>query len=153
VTLRESILLAIVDKLLIGLVIAALAYFLNRRLEKLKGQIALQNAAGPARSAAYGKLWRLTEHLTPRDELSLPRERASRLFESLRAWYYADGNAMYLSLDSADLLLNGLLLLDGTGPIDSAKTRKVFSDLRTQLKVDMGIYSARNAKVKIPRRR
>jgi hypothetical protein len=72
-------------------------------------------------------------------------------FEDLRKWYYDQRNAMYLSLDAADLFLKGLKLLEHADQ-DSAKDIKDhFSSLRTQLKVDLGVYTKADAKIQIPR--
>jgi len=149
--LPDSILLAIVDKLLIGILILIFGFWLNARLEKLKGQIALQNAVGPSRGAAYAKLWALTEELSPRGSLELPRDKCMQLFDALRGWYYTAGNAMYLSLDAADLFLRGLKVLEHPDRSEPEIAKKIYSALRTQMKVDLGVYTPADARVQIPR--
>jgi hypothetical protein len=148
--LSDSILLAIVDKFLIAALILFFGFWLNTRLEKLKGQIALQNAVGPARGGAYAKLWALTEELSPRGPLEPPRDKYIQLFEALRGWYYTAGNAMYLSIDAADLFLQGLEVLEHPDRSESGQAKKIYSALRTQMKIDLGVYAPADARVQIP---
>lgn len=151
--LPDSIILALVDKLLIGVLILIVAYWLNNRLENLKGSLSFQTALAPQRTAAYQVLWVKTGPLTPRDVKSLDVSAAKdACFKDLRAWYYEQGNAMYLSLEAADLFLAGLKLLERT-EISAKEIREHFSSLRTQLKVDLGVYTRADEKVRIPRTR
>jgi hypothetical protein len=151
--LADSVLLAIVDKLLIGVLILVFGFWLNARLEKLKGQIALQNAVAPNRGAAYEKLWALTEDLSPRGPLELSRDKCQELLNALRKWYYENGYAMYVSLDAADLVLKGLAVLERSEEeqFEPQEAKRAFSSLRTQLKVDMGVYTPAEANMQIPK--
>ena len=150
-TLSDSIILAIIDKLLIGVIVLTVAYWLNHRLEILKGSLSFQTALAPNRTEAYQTLWEKTERLTPREVRSLDVSTAKgSCFEDLRDWYYKNGNAMYLSLDAADLFLGGLKLLERTD-VSAEEIKNHFSLLRTQLKVDLGVYTKADAKVQIPR--
>ncbi|QIB65715.1 hypothetical protein [Kineobactrum salinum] len=149
--LPDDIFLAIIDKLLIGVIMLIAAYWLNHRLETFKGALSFQTALAPERTAAYQMLWEKTEPLTPREvaELDVSTAKGS-CFEDLRDWYYKNGNAMYLSLNAADLFLGGLKLLERT-EASAEEIKDHFSSLRTQLKVDLGIYTKADAKVQIPR--
>ena len=149
--LLESIQLAIVDNFLIGILILILGFWFNARLEKLKGQIALQNAVGPSRGTAYAKLWALTEELSPRGSLELPHDKHMQLYDALRSWYYTAGNAMYLSLDAADLFLRGLQVLEHPDRPEPDMAKRIYSALRTQMKVDLGVYTPADARIQIPR--
>jgi hypothetical protein len=150
--LSESVALAIVDKLLIGVLVLIVGYWLNQRLETFKGSLAFQTALAPKRTAAYETLWEKTEPLTPREVAALDVSAAkSSCFEDLRSWYYDKGNAMYLSLDAADLLLGGLKLLERAEQVSATVIKEHFTSLRTQLKVDLGVYTRSDAKVQIPR--
>jgi hypothetical protein len=149
--LSDSILLALVDKFLIGALVLVFGFWLNARLEKLKGQIALQNAVGPMRGAAYARLWALTEELSPRGPLELSREKYAQLSDALRGWYYTAGNAMYLSLDAADLFLRGLAVLEHPDRSEPGTAKRIYSALRTQMKIDLGVYAPADASVQIPR--
>jgi hypothetical protein len=82
--LSDNILLAIVDKFLIGILILVFGFWLNARLERLKGQIALKNAVGPSRGTAYAMLWAFTEELSPRNYRELTPEKYPQLLDALR---------------------------------------------------------------------
>ena len=150
-SLEDQIIVSIVDKLLIGVLLLILGFWLNARLEKLKGQIELGKATASFRAAAYGALWEYTEPLSPRGKGDIDAETRKTARENLTKWYYAQGNALYLSLDAADLFLRGLPLLDDESNSKSDVIRSTFSALRTQLKVDIGVYSLKDATVQIPR--
>jgi hypothetical protein len=150
--LPDNLALAIADKLLIGVLVLILGYWLNQRLETFKGSLAFQTALAPKRTAAYEALWEKTAPLTPRDVATLDvRAATGSCLQDLRSWYYDKGNAMYLSLDAADLFLAGLKLLGRGDQVSAEKIRHHFSSLRTQLKVDLGVYTRADAKVQIPR--
>jgi len=59
----DSIFLAIVSKLLIGVLVLIVTYWLNHRLEILKNFLSFQTALAPNRTAAYQSLWEKTEPL------------------------------------------------------------------------------------------
>jgi hypothetical protein len=63
------------------------------------------------------------------------------------------GNAMYLSLDAADLFLKGLAELEHPDQFGPEKVKAIYSHLRTQMKVDLGVYTPSDARVQIPKRR
>jgi hypothetical protein len=149
--LSDSVILAIADKLLIGVLVLIVGFWLSQRLETLKAGLAFQTALAPQRTAAYSALWAMTEPLSPRERSTLSFSQAETLFEQLRTWYYDKGNAMYLSLDAADLFLRGLSALERADQARAKEIRGLFSNLRTQLKVDLGIYSKADAKLQIPR--
>jgi hypothetical protein len=147
-TFNESLVLAVADKLLIGLILAIAGYWLNWRLEKLKGQLALQNAIAPSRTVAFGALWHLTQPITPRGNHLPSEQECANAYEELRKWYYAENGALYLSLDGSDLCLKLISALEGR---DARAAKKTASALRTQLKIDLGMYTAADAEVQIPR--
>jgi hypothetical protein len=152
--LPGDILLVIVDKVLIGVLVLIVGYWLNKRIETLKGSLAFQTALAPERTGAYKTLWEKTKPFTPREvaELDVNVVKSS-CFKDLRDWYYDQGNAMYLSLDAADLFLGGIKLLEHADQGSAKKIKDHFSSLRTQLKVDLGVYTRADAKIQIPRTR
>ena len=93
----------------------------------------------------YRELWEISSGIRSSDlreyEPAAMREAARRL----RAWYYRDGNGALLSFRAQTLLQSGLTLLDAGAPADSAAVRWLFSNLRTQLKRDLGFYTDREA--------
>jgi hypothetical protein len=145
---NESFLLTLIDKLLIGAILLIAGFWLNGRLEKLKGQISLQNALAPARALAFGALWKLTQPLTPRAGQLPTIQECADAFLELRKWYYAENGAMHLSLDAADLCLK---LLDSLENRDVKGAKRLATALRTQLKVDLGVYTRAQAGIRLPR--
>lgn len=143
----ESVLLAILDKAVIGVLILVATYWLNTRLEHLKAQLAQQAALSVPRAEALGMLWRYTQPVTPRGG-SLPEiSDCQAAFKDIRDWYYSQAGAMYLSLDATDRCLALLAALEAQDP----KTAKAeASALRTQLKQDIGSYSEKDAKTPLP---
>lgn len=151
--LSDSLLHSLVDNLLIGVLVLIIGYWLKQRLETFKNNLSLQTALAPKRTEAYETLWHKTKDLTPRKLADLDLDVAkSSCIKDLRNWYYNEGNAMYLSLDSADLLLRGLTLLEHN-EVTAKQIKNHFSSLRTQLKIDLGIYTKSDAQVQIPRDR
>ena len=152
-SLSDNLILALFDKLLIGTLVLIFGYWLNHKLESLKGDLSFRTAIAPNRTAAYQALWEKTANFTPREtsplDVSLAR---TDYLTNLRDWYYEAGNAMYLSLGSSDLLLRGFKLLERTD-VSAQEIKDHFSRLRTQLKVDLGVYSPADASVQIPRAR
>jgi hypothetical protein len=58
---------------------------------------------------------------------------------------------MYLSLETAHLLLMGLAALDPSEQFEPRAAKKIYSALRTRTKVDLGVYTPADARVQIPR--
>jgi hypothetical protein len=75
----------------------------------------------------------MTGPLSPRETSTLDLSQAENLLQQLRTWYYDEGNAMYLSLDAADLSLKELNLLERADQVPLEEIRDAFSCLRTQL--------------------
>lgn len=165
-TFTEQLILTVVDKLLIALIAALVGYWVKGRLERVRreeqaqlARIKREEQAQLARAKreeqfrlliattampAYQALWSITEAANFSTEADLTTEDRRDFSEELRTWYYAKGNAMFLSWDATDLLLRAKKLLDEGKP--SEDVRKAFSDLRTKLKVDMGVYDPEQAK-------
>jgi hypothetical protein len=93
-------------------------------------------------------LWKLTQPLTPRGEQTPTEDECKGAFPEIRRWYYSESGAMHLSLDATDYCLKLLLALERQDPA-SAKAHA--TALRTQLKVDLGVYTKSQAKVRLPR--
>jgi hypothetical protein len=94
------------------------------------------------------RLWALTEIVSPSVTDDLTNEQRKQFAETLRTWYYTDGNGIYLSRKAADLFLKAKASLTDPGK-DSKAIREAFSALRTQLKMDAGVYSAKDAEIQI----
>lgn len=144
--LGDGLLLSIVDKLLIGVLLAIVGYWMSEALERIKGRIALQNSLAPLRAAAYAKLWAQTQSLTPRGEVDPSPEDCKRSYLQLRAWYYSENGAFYLSHSSTKLFLELLTELENSAP----KSSKICaSTLRTQMKFDLGIYTKKDSQTSV----
>ena len=125
--LGDSLLIAIADKLLIGVVLLIAGLWLNERLEVLKGQIGLQNALAQDRAKAFGVLWMATQPLTPRNEL--PTEEACEgAFPEIRKWYYSEAGAMHLSFDATNECLGLLKALEHR---EAGAAKKLASDRKS----------------------
>ena len=69
----------------------------------------------------------------------------------LREWYYADGNAMHLSITTSNDFLKGLQYLGQENTGDNLKIiKRIFSSVRTRSKEDLGVYDSKDIFKKIP---
>ena len=64
-------------------------------------------------------------------------------------WHYKDAGQMYLSFNAASLLNEAKQLLCDESTSDK-KIKDAFSSLRTELKVDCGIYSLEEKDKELP---
>jgi len=87
----------------------------------------------------YKGLWTLMENLSPRENDPLDRRALATEF---RKWYYTSGNALFLSWKAMDyyIIATNLLSRDASDIPDDV-IRKAFSLLRTQMKIDMAVYT------------
>jgi hypothetical protein len=145
--LGDALLLSLADKLLIGVVLLIAGLWLNERLEVLKGQIGLQNALAQARADAFGALWKATQPLTPRADELPSAEVCKGTFAEIRKWYYSEAGAMHLSFAATNECLG---LLKALEQLDGAATKEHASALRTQLKLDIGVYTKPQARKRLP---
>ena len=104
-------------------------------------------AISERRLEPYRGLWNLMEPLSPRSGDPLDR---SALETAFRKWYYASGNALFLSWKAMDAYVLATGLLIKTDVSDDA-VRKAFSDLRTQMKKDMDVYTSDEATSQVGR--
>lgn len=146
-TFYESVLLAILDKAIIGVLILVATYWLNTRLEHLKAQLAQRGALSVPRAQALGMLWKYTQPVTPRGGKLPEISDCEAAFKDIREWYYSQAGAMYLSLDATDRCLALLAALEARDPTTA---KREASALRTQLKQDIGSYSEKDAKTPLP---
>ncbi|MEE2732123.1 MAG: hypothetical protein VYA55_15000 [Pseudomonadota bacterium] len=145
----DTLTITIIDKLIIGVFLAWLAFFYGTRLEKYKKDQEFRLKTAASRLNAYLKLWALTESLSLSDSEVLTYEDKERLYSQLRSWYYEDGNGVFLPLETADLFLKAKEKLNPKLEINQKIISDSFSALRTQLKVDIGTYDIKQATKKI----
>lgn len=88
--------------------------------------------------AAYRTLWALMGPASPSLDNDFTIEERTRMEEDFRRWYYENGNGIFLSSASRDLLVEAKEQLKSGG--SSGNVRRLLSRLRSQLKNDIGVY-------------
>jgi hypothetical protein len=101
-----------------------------------------QLANSEKRLDAYRSLWSLMAPLSPQVGANLDRK---VLVEAFRKWYYEFGNGLLLTwrAQNAYLVANELLSKEEATEVE---VRKAFSTLRTQMKVDIDVYTDEESK-------
>ncbi len=143
-TFSEQLWLTIIDKAILAIGVLLVGYWINRRLERDKANEGIRQKIAEARAAAYLSLWQLTAEIDAIDGSLLPSQRADQLLNQVTAWYYHQGNGLYLSHPATQLFLEARETLKGSSP-DVITLKSRFSRLRTQMKQDIGVYTERQA--------
>ena len=128
----------------------ALAYGKELEHYKWEKQVDLEfkRSVMPERLEALKRLWSCMEPLSPTAAMPLSRAEREKLDAQLRQWYYANGGGIFLSIQAAaDCFDARATLLNGQ--ISDKSVREAFSRLRTQMKIDVGVYSPEEAKRQI----
>jgi hypothetical protein len=94
---------------------------------------------------SYGDLWSKTERLWFSNGEPITSNQRKELYEELTYWYYDCNGAMFLSHEGVRLFLTARARLQDDSS-DDQSVRESFSTLRTQLKVDCGFYTPREAR-------
>jgi len=89
---------------------------------------------------AYRSLWAITEEASPSVEKEPTAVERRQLEEKFRKWYYEEGNGIFLSKESRGILVQAKQSLSNTDTIKFAEVIKTLSQLRSQLKNDLGVY-------------
>jgi len=142
---EEQMIITLVDKGLLALVIAVVGFALNLLLARQQARANIQQAIAPLRVKALTELWSKTEKLGFAKQQSLSPDQRTSIFQELTKWYYDASGAMFLSHKATGLFLIARAQLQMESITDE-NIRESFSALRTQLKVDCGIYSLRDAR-------
>ena len=104
------------------------------RSEFLKGLFA-------DRLKAYRVLWEKMAVVAPTRADEITKLEREGLESSLRNWYYDRGNGLFLSVKSQRRFLMARKVLRGeVSPADEKALIDAFSELRTALKNDLGVY-------------
>jgi len=149
-TFNQQLIITIIDKGLLAIVLAIVGYVFQSLLARQQAQYSIRQALAPMRSTAMKNLWSKTEKVKfSSTQLLTPDDRKS-FYDELTKWYYEEGGAMYLSHTAAGLFMIARGKL-GDSTVDEERVRGAFSELRTQLKVDSGIYTRRAALTPIKR--
>ena len=147
-TFNQTLFVTVLDKAIIGGLLLVAGFWLNRSIELFKSQLEFRKQTAVAREAAYRRLWALTQIFSPSIRTDLPTEHRDEVALSLRSWYYTDGNGIYLSRTAADLFFKARDLLKQPDE-DADRIRHAFSALRTQMKLDVGVYDTADAQTQI----
>jgi hypothetical protein len=118
----------------------ALRHELIRQVEKIfdlsNEEMARNTEVLIPRLEAYKGLWEITETISNATE-NLDTNGKNNVLRDMQAWYFDDGNGLFLSTEAADSYRKAIRALKKSH-INDIKTR--FSDLRAQLKSDLAIY-------------
>lgn len=118
----------------------ALRHELIRQVEKIfdlsNEEMARSTEILIPRLEAYKGLWEITESVNSLSE-SLDNSTKTSVLRDMQAWYFEDGNGLFLSAEAADAYRKAIRSLKKS-PLNDVKAR--FSDLRAQLKSDLAIY-------------
>jgi hypothetical protein len=160
----DELYLRLIDTGLLGFILLVAAYLLNKFLETFKGQQAreidlfkakLQRESESStqialsRLPSYKQLWALTEIVSPATKTEITADQKQKLEAKLRSWYYHDGNGIFLSLEAARRFLHAKNKLALSDSVSFQDIQAAFSDLRTQMKSDIGVYGLADAQVDI----
>lgn len=130
---------------------ASLKLEVEQKLEEIKSKHAKQVALTDSRVSAYKDLWEITEKLSPRGRLELNQDQLNEYFEEYREWYYTKGNALHLSIKTANDFLKGLQYLEQKPTEENLRyIQRIFSSVRTRIKEDLGVYNASDVSKSIP---
>jgi len=88
------------------------------------------------RLEAYKRLWEISETIQDASG-ALDSAQKSSIVADLNAWYFEDGNGLFLSTEASDIFRIAIRSLKNASLAD-AKAR--FSELRIQLKNDIALY-------------
>ena len=141
---HEQIWITLLDKGLLAIAVGVLVWLGNLWLQRDKARKDLAVAIAEKRADAYATLWKKTEDLRSTDPPPLDAHKRDELMGELTKLYFKDGGAMYLSHPAASCFLAAKKLLNDSEASDK-QIRKAFSALRTQMKVDLLIYSKAEA--------
>lgn len=144
-TFSEQLWLTIIDKAILAIGVLIVGYWINRRLERDKANEGIRQKIAESRAATYLSLWQLTAEIDAIDRDPLTPEKVEQLLNKVTAWYYQQGNGLYLSHQATQLFLEAREMFKSPSP-DVAVIKSGFSRLRTQMKEDIGVYTNQEAR-------
>lgn len=125
-------------------------------LQERKSRDELVRALADQRAASLCKLWEITtlpaEVTALEDSMVTPSEVRELLDRSVLDWYTRQAGALFLSWNSTQLLFR-LLDLIRSEQATKKQLESAVSSLRSQLKLDCGVYSRSEAKRDLTRPR
>lgn len=118
----------------------------TERIEMLRSELQrdlqLQLEIAKARQPAYKTLWALMLCTKKFDPIPLGTEVRAKFAADLTAWYYENGNGMFLSIKAKDRFLKARELLNAHPLETDAAIRDAFGALRTEMAIDLAIYNS-----------
>lgn len=139
----EKFALLLIDKALIGVLILIVGLWINKKLHEykigLEEGVSTRVRIAERRLPSYRKLWEITQPTTKARDSQLSMEERKELYGKLCSWYYETGNGIFLSNNTRELYLSARedLIKD---TISNEEVTKTFSNLRTEIKNEIGIY-------------
>jgi hypothetical protein len=147
---NSEVLIILFEKGLLALVVLFAGFLFNWILQTYKLKREAANQIASDRSKAYLELWKALAAIRPRSDEVISKEKKDEIEKVLVDWYHTEAFALYMSWGTARKYMLLRKALDEK-PINSDKVRKRVSRLRTQLKVDCGIYSGLEAILPLPK--
>ena len=136
----EKIFLIFLEKGLLAFVLVVIGFLFNWILQSAKSRSEMANKLAVDRASAYKSLWKTLASIRPGINEDVSPDKVSEIEKALIKWYHDEANALYMSRGtSKQYMLTRRSLCEK--PIDSKKIRRRISRLRTQLKIDCGIYT------------
>jgi hypothetical protein len=124
----------------------AIGYVSTFLITKYKVKYDLKNAISNIKAKNYMELWSLCE-----SNIHSREERLKKL-KLMKKWY-EKGGGLLLSFNATNHFLGALKILELTNDIDLEtikKLKKHLSWIRTEMKFEVGSYSKKEAKTKLP---
>lgn len=119
----------------------ALRHELIRQVEKIfdlsNEELARSTEILIPRLEAYKGLWEITEAVSNASGDDLDSATKSNVLRDMQAWYFEEGNGLFLSTEASDSYRKAIRALKKSH-INDIKVQ--FSELRAQLKNDLAIY-------------
>ena len=134
------------DKGVYAILLLVLGLWINKKLSKYKSDLE-ENAQtkiliAKSRLPSFSSLWEITEITSPTRNNKLDDDTRDALNASLREWYYVKGNGLYLTNELRNIYLQARdsLKARSTDALSEEEITQRFSNLRTKLKNELGIY-------------
>lgn len=150
-TIDEEILLIFLEKGLLAIVLVVVGFLFNWILQSARLRKEMANELAVDRAAAYKELWKKLASIRPGIGKKILPSDVEATEKVLVDWYHHEANALYMSWTTARQYMLARRWLNKK-PINSRQIRRRISRLRTQLKIDCGIYSGIEGILPLPSR-
>ena len=139
---QSDLILAILEGLLFALILAFVAFLVDRALQFQKARLDRKLQIARDELPAMRTLWELTEAVRFSRSRPIKPEDLRKLKSDLTAWYYKNGNGVFLSSREQKFWRYARHLLDCETPSGQqiVKIQDTYSLLRTIIKRKLEIY-------------